>query len=167
MQRNKKLIRPALMSLAIVLSMMLLLNIDARTSQAQTSSAGSSQPSTIPAASPTPDTDAALRQACSDAITELAAAKRLIASQGILIKNDAEVQAIQDQLINGLKNLRTLDAEEKQDLRRAIDAAGRQTAALEAEVAVLKKQKFTFWKAVKYVVYGAAAGAIAITVLKK
>lgn len=108
-----------------------------------------------------------MRQACSDAITELAAAKRLIASQGILIKNDAEVQAIQDQLINGLKNLRTLDAEEKQDLRRAIDAAGRQTAALEAEVAVLKKQKFTFWKAVKYVVYGAAAGAIAITVLKK
>lgn len=108
-----------------------------------------------------------MRAACNDTLNELFAARRLIAAQDALRAKDVEFQALQDQIATGLKNLRTLDAEEKQHLRDAIAAAERQIAGLEAQIVVLKKQRFTFLKAVKYIIYGAAAGAIAVTVLKR
>lgn len=149
------------MLIGLVLSMTVLFAHTA-TSRAQTSSAAGSQPS----ATPVPADDA-LRAACNDAITELKAARKLIAAQDALIERDKELAALQDQIATGLKNLRVLDAEEKQKLRDAIAAADRQIAALEAEVVTLKKKRFTVWKAVKYVVIGAAAGVIGGVVLTR
>lgn len=83
----------------------------------------------------------------------------MLKSQGALIERQTELQDLENQIVAGLKNLRTLDAEEKQLLRNAIAAAGRQVAALEAEVVVLKRQRMTFWKKAKYFIYGGIAGA--------
>lgn len=126
-----------------------------------------SQPQAIPAVSPTPDADAALRAACADTLNELLAARKLIASQGVQIQRDAELQGIQEQLSSGLKDLRTLDATEKQNLRDAIAAAQRQITAIEAENAVLKKNQVTIWKRIKYVVIGGGIGVIVCAVLCK
>lgn len=69
------------------------------------------------------------------------------------------------QISDGLRQLRVLDADEKQKLRDAVAAADRQVSALEAEVAALKKQRMTLWKKVKWFVIGGAAGVIAGAVL--
>lgn len=97
----------------------------------------------------------------------MTAARKLLQSQGVLIEKQDELLGIETQLSTGLKNLRTLDAEEKGQLRLAVAAAERQIAALEAQVVVLKKKRFTFWKAAKYLVIGGAAGIVAGAVLLK
>lgn len=85
-------------------------------------------------------------------------------SQGALIERQNELVDLQTEIETGLKNLRTLDAEEKLHLRNAIAAANRQIAALEAEVAVLKKQRATLWKKVKWISIGILAGAAACAI---
>lgn len=98
---------------------------------------------------------------------ELQAARKLLASQGVQIAKQNELIALEQQIGTGLKNLRTLDAEQKADLYKAIDAANRETSALRAEIAVLKKNQVTLWKKVKWFVIGGAAGVIAGAVLTK
>lgn len=118
----------------------------------------------LPEASPTPpttdDPDAGLRKACADTLDELVAARKLIAAQGNQLQADAQLQALQDQISTGLKDLRVLDAAEKQKLRDAVDAANREIAALKDEVKILKKQRMTFWKKLKYGAIGVAAGVV-------
>jgi uncharacterized protein involved in exopolysaccharide biosynthesis len=95
----------------------------------------------------------------------LTAARKLLASQGSLIEKQNELLGLENQLSAGLRNLRTLDAEQKIELQKAVDAANRQIAALEAEIVVLKKKRFTFLKAVKYILIGVAAGVVGGVVL--
>jgi hypothetical protein len=125
-----------------------------------------SQPSATPAiqGSPTPD-DSGLRAACNDAITELQAARRLISSQDALSTKAGELLALERQIADGLRNLRVMDAAEKQKLRDALVSADKETAAVRAENEVLKKKRMTLWKKVKWFVIGGAAGVIAGTIL--
>ncbi|MEZ5421837.1 MAG: hypothetical protein R2682_01925 [Pyrinomonadaceae bacterium] len=140
--------------------------------QAQTNSAESSPalatpaPEATPSVTPTPDSnDAALRRACADAVDELKAARKLIASQTALIDRSGELNLLERQFSDGLKNLRTLDAAEKQKLTEALAAKDRVIANIEAENAVLRKQRNTFWKKLKVFTIGAAASAIAGAIL--
>jgi hypothetical protein len=96
--------------------------------------------------------------ACAEAIEELRAARQLIASQDDLIGRRAELDRLRDQIETGLKNLRILDAEEKQHLRDAVAAANREVAAIRAENAVLKKKQMTAWKKAKWFVIGGVVG---------
>jgi hypothetical protein len=119
-----------------------------------------------PEASPTPD-NSGLRAACAEAVEELRAARKLLASQGAQIEKQDELIALERKIGTGLKDLRNLDAEQKADLYKAIDAANRETSALRAEIAVLKKKQVTVWKQIKWFVIGGAAGVIAGAVLTK
>lgn len=122
-------------------------------------------PVSSPSATPVSDPDAGLRAACAEAVEELKAARKLLASQGVQIERQNELLDLEGKVSTGLKNLRTLDAEEKQQLRNALAAAERQITAIRAENEVLKKQRMTFWKKAKYFVIGGAAGIIAGAVL--
>jgi hypothetical protein len=160
--------RPIKLLLMLVLSTIVLAALTAPILQAQTSSAPISQPSATPVSpSSGGDTDAALRRACSDALGELKAARVLITAQGTEIDKLKQLADLQSSIETGLKNLRTLDAAEKQALRDAIDAAGRETSALKSEIVVLKKERMTFWKKLKYVAIGVGAGAILMVVMQK
>lgn len=160
MQRKQMWRRLGVMSIAIVLSMTVLCGLGSPMLRAQTSSANVSQPQATPV-----NQDEALRAACADALGELTAARKLLQSQGALIEKQNELLGLENQLATGLKNLRTLDAEQKLELQKAVDAANRQIAALEAEVVVLKKKRWTIWKAVKAGLIGVAAGVIGGVVL--
>lgn len=145
---------------AVVLSMSVLFTIVSQRSQAQTSSAGSSQPQATPvspSSSPTPD-DAGLRAACAETLDELLKARVLIRDQDDQLERYHRLNALTDQIEAGLKNLRTLDAEEKQHLRDAVTAADKEIAALKGEVAVLKKKQMTFLKKAKWFVIGGVVG---------
>jgi hypothetical protein len=131
------------------------------TLRAQTNSAPSSNNSGTPA------DDEGLRKACAEAVEELRAARKLIAAQGIDLDKLKELLALEQQISAGLKDLRNLDAGEKQALRDALDAKDRQIAALGLEITELKKNKWTFWKAVKTFAIGAAAGIIIAGVLRR
>lgn len=155
---------------AIVLSMNGLFGIELQTLRAQTTSADNSRPQAIPVtpdstptpnSSATPDADAGLRAACQETLNELTAARKLLRSQDAMIEKQNELAGIQSTIETGLKNLRTMDADEKAQLRRALAAADRQISALEAEVVVLKKQRATFWKKMTWFIVGGAAGVIA------
>lgn len=155
----KKVIRlkvPATMSLLLVLSMSVLFAPGARTLRAQTNSAANSQPSGTPVSQ-----DEALRAACAEAIEELKAARKLIKAQDVALTKDAELASLQSQVEDGLRKLRALDAEEKANLWKAVDAANREITALKAANAVLKKNQVTVWKQIKWFVIGAGAGAAA------
>lgn len=161
--KNAVKLRICLMTLlAIGLSMNALFVSDHEMSQAQTNSVASSQPSATPAGQ-----DDGLRAACAEAVEELKAARQLLRSQGALIERQNELADLQTQIETGLKDLRRLDADEKQHLRNAVAAANRQIAALEAEVAVLKKQRTTFWKKAKWFVFGGLAGVAVCVVACK
>lgn len=155
MKKEAKLRVPRSKLLAIVLIMNVLFASGSLTLRAQTSSVPVSQPSATPV-----NQDEALRAACQDAINELKAARNLLKSQGALIEKQNELLDLENKLSTGLKNLRTLDAEEKDQLRRAITAAERQVAALEAEVVVLKKNQMTIFKQAKYVFIGIVGGVV-------
>lgn len=161
MKKNWKLSAVLLLSAAIVLSMSVLSGSVVRTSRAQNNSVTNLQPSATPV-SPSND---GLRAACAEAVEELRAARKLLASQGAQIEKQDELIALERKIGTGLKDLRNLDAEQKADLYKAVDAANRETSALRAEIAVLKKKQVTVWKQIKWFVIGGAAGVIAGAVL--
>lgn len=107
-----------------------------------------------------------MRAACAEAVEELKAARQLLKSQGALIERQNELFSLEKQISTGLKDLRVLDDAEKQSLRNAVAAAMRETTAVRAENAVLKKNQVTTWKTVKRVAVGAAAGIIIGFVLR-
>lgn len=147
--------------LTIVLLTIALCGSLAPTLRAQTSSAPSSPSSVIPAS------DEALRKACAEAVEELKAARKLLASQDKHIELQQELLALEKQISQGLKDLRKLDADEKQALRDAIAAKDRVIAANEKAIAELKKNQWSLWKAVKAGAVGAAIGIVIVTVLQK
>lgn len=106
-----------------------------------------------------------MRAACAEVVEELKAARKLLASQGAQIEKQNELLLLESKVSFGLKNLRELDAEEKTQLRNAVAAAMRETAAIKAANEVLKKNQVTFWKKFKWMVIGGAAGIIAGSVL--
>lgn len=146
--------------LLLALSMTVLFASVGVTSLPQNSFAQSSQPSATPV-----DDLAGLRRACAEAVEELRAARKVIEAQDKEIKVLRELNALERQLSDGLKNIRTLDAAELQALRNAIEAKDRVIAAYEAEIVVLKKNKWSTWKWIKAAAVGAAAGIIAGSVL--
>ena len=162
MQNKKMLTRLAAMSIAIVLIMSGLFGPGSLTLRAQTTSVPSSQPQATPVSQ-----DEALRRACADTLTELIAARKLIASQDQYALKQVELQQLSDQISNGRKDLRTLDAQEKQHLRDAVTAADKEIAALKAEVVVLKKERMTIWKKAKWFVIGGAIGIAVGFALKR
>lgn len=124
----------------------------------------SSVPSSTPSA--TPASDVAFRRAIAEALEELRAARKLIEAQGLELKVKDELIALEKQIAEGLKNLRSLDAKQLEQLNLALAAKDRVIAAYEAEIVVLKKNQWTLGKAVKYMIYRAAAGIIVGTVLR-
>jgi len=72
----------------------------------------------------------------------------------------ADLLALERQISDRLKNIRTLDAAEKDALRDAI-------AAKDSAIKTLKKNQMTLLKKVKYLVYGAAAGVVIYAVTRK
>jgi flavin-binding protein dodecin len=104
--------------------------------------------------------DDGFRRACAEAIEELRAARRLIAAQGVESKLLVEMIDLEREISTGLKNLRNLDAAEVVQLRKAIDAKDRVIAALEAEIVVLKKNRWGFWKKAKAIAVGVGAGIV-------
>ena len=144
----------------IVLSMSVLFASGVPTLRAQTSSAANSQPSATPVTQ-----DDALRSACAEAVEELKAARKLLNSQGLQIDKQNELLLLESKVSFGLKNLRELDAEEKTQLRNAVAAATRETAAIRAANEVLKKNQVTFLKKAKWFIYGAVTGAAVCAVL--
>lgn len=169
MQKQKKSKR-WLRSLSVsVLITSVLFAIAGLTLRTPSSYAQSSPSSAIPVTTPTPaadPNDAGLRAACAEAVEELRAARRLLNAQGLQIDKQAELIALERQVGTGLKDLRTLDAQEKEQLRLAVAAATREVAAIKDANQVLKKNQVTFWKQLKWIVIGAAAGVIAGAVLR-
>jgi hypothetical protein len=106
-----------------------------------------------------------LRRACAEAVEELRAARKLIAAQETELATKDELLALERRITAGLKDLRTMDAAEKAELQNAVDAASRETTALKAANAELKKHQWTFWKKVKTFGIGAAAGFVLGVVL--
>ncbi|MEQ1643756.1 MAG: hypothetical protein ABL959_09960 [Pyrinomonadaceae bacterium] len=131
---------------------------------AQSSSAPSSTPSATPVPEPGPTATptavpAGFVTACAEAIEELRASRKLLASQGILFERQDELLKLERDITASVKNLRTLDAQQIAELNKALAAKDRVIAAVEAEVVVLKKQRMTFLRKVKYIAIGIVAGA--------
>lgn len=103
--------------------------------------------------------------ACAEAIEELRASRKLLASQGILFERQDELLKLERDITASVKNLRNLDAQQIAELNKALAAKDRVIAAVEAEVVVLKKQRMTFWKKVKWAAKGAAVGIVVGAVL--
>lgn len=161
MKKKRKLMtRRARWSAIALVMTMLLVQTSARL-QAQTSSAPTSRPSATPV-----DKDEALRRACAEAVEELAAARKLLHSQGLLIGKQDELLKIEREIREAMKDLRNLDARQKEELLKALAAKDRVIAALESEVAVYKKKRFTLWKGAKIVVVAFAAGYVAAKLFK-
>lgn len=98
---------------------------------------------------------------------ELRAARKLIEAQGLELKVKDELLALERQLADGLKNLRKLDAAELAALRDALAAKDRVIAAYEAEIVVLKKNRWSAWKWIKAAAVGVGAGTLIGAVLIK
>lgn len=107
-----------------------------------------------------------LRRACAEAVDELRAARRLLEKQDIEIKRQAEMIVLEQKIAEKLEDIRTLDENEKAELRTALAAKDAQITATEAALATAKKQKQTFWKNARAVTIGVAAGVIFGLVLK-
>lgn len=119
-------------------------------------------PSSQPQA--TPVDDAALRRACAEALEELRAARKFIASQDSELRVAAEVITLERRIADGHKRIGSLSADEITQLRVAIAAKDRVIAAYEAEISVLKK-KNSFWSKFKWAAAAAAAGIVAGVVI--
>lgn len=96
----------------------------------------------------------------AEALEELRAARKVIDAQKQELKIKDELIALERQVSDGLKNIRTLDAGERQQLREALAAKDRVIAAYEAEIAVLKKNRWSAWKWIKAAAIGAGAGIV-------
>lgn len=115
-------------------------------------------PSSQPSA--TPVSDEAFRRAVAEALEELRAARKVIEAQDREIKIKDELLALEKQLNEGLKNLRSLDAAQLAEVEKAVAAKDRVIAAYEAEIAVLKRNRWSTWKWIKAAAVGAAAGIV-------
>lgn len=153
MRNKKNWIKTLLTFAAIAIFTIVPLLSHGQTSQPPSSSAASSTPSATPVTA-----DAGLVKACAEAVEELRAARELLKSQGKQIEKQAELITLEREISAGLKDIRTLDAAEKAALRDAITAK-------DVLIKQLKSERATLWKKVKWIVYGAAAGVIAGTVL--
>lgn len=125
---------------------------------AQTSSAPNSPNSAIPV-------DDGFRRACAEAVEELRAARRVIQARGIETQLLGEMIQLEREISAGLKDLRKLDADQIEQLNKALAAKDRVIAAYEAEIAVLKKQRWGFWKKAQVIAVGIAAGIVVGKVL--
>lgn len=101
-----------------------------------------------------------MRRACADAIAELRAARRLIDAQQIEIGRYEEILRLEGEIREKLKRFQELGDQEKNQLRSALDAKDRQVASLEAAIAVLKRERPSFWKKFGWIIAGAAAGIV-------
>ena len=135
----------------------------AQQTQSSDSSVSSSKVSDIPA-TPVPADDG-LRRACAEAVQELKAARMLIDGQAAQIAQAEKLLKIQIDIESKLRELGTLNDEEKASLYRAIDAKDRAIAALEQSNRELRKKGGGFWGKLKIGVMGAAVGLIAGAVL--
>ena len=125
------------------------------TPQPQTNSASSS---------PTPDTradDAALRLACARTADELLALRPVAAAmkdENFLL---TRLLTLERELRVATQDVRQMDAAEKDQLRKAVAAAEVTIDALKQANAVLKKNRWTVWKALKAAAVGTAVGVVA------
>lgn len=99
--------------------------------------------------------DDGLIKACAEAVEELKAARVGLEKQGRQIEKQKELLAVERDISAKLKNINSLSEREKDELRKVLAAKDRVISSLESEVVILKKQRFTLWKAVKI---GLAAG---------
>lgn len=153
MKKREKLIGQLKTQIALGLIMTVLFVSGGGIVRAQTNSVPNSAVSATNA-------DDALRRACAEAVEELKAARSLLAAQGIEIQKQKDLLELEQEISAQLKNIGELSEREKGELRKALVAKEKQIAALDAANQVLKKQKFTVWKAFKVVVVSAAAGII-------
>lgn len=154
MKSKNSLTTQNLKLLMLVAIMSVLFVSGVATTQAQDSSATNSQPS----ATPVPDD--VFRRAVAEALEELRSARKLIEAQSLELKIKDELIALERQLSDGQKNLRTMDAAELAALRTALSAKERVIAAYEAEIVLLKKKRWSFWKVVKTAAVAGAAGLV-------
>ncbi len=116
-----------------------------------------------------PDTradDAALRLACARTADELLALRPVaeaLKDENVLL---TRLLSLEKQLRVATQDVRQLDAQEKDQLRKALAAADVTIDALKQANAVLKKNRWTVWKAVKAGLVGAGFGAAAALILK-
>lgn len=110
--------------------------------------------------------DEGLRKACAEAVQELKAARKLLAAQNIEIEKQEQMLALETQISAKLKDLRTLNEQEKRELRKALAAKDRIIISLEYANSVLEKQRLTTWKVLKIAIVAGAAGLIVGKVLK-
>lgn len=115
-------------------------------------------PSLQPSA--TPVTEEGYRRAVAEALEELRAARKLIASQDVEIGVLTELNRLEREVSDKLKGLRAMDGDEIKELRLALDAAQRAMSTLEAQNALLKKNQWSTWKWIKAAAVGAAAGIV-------
>lgn len=165
MEKLRKSKPRKLRSSAIVLSLIVLAASVAVTIPVRSSYAQSSTPSASPATDATPTVPAGLVAACAEAVEELRASRKLLASQGELIERQDEMLKLEGEIATLAKRVNDLSQKEIAQLRVALAAKDRVIAATEAEVAVLKKQRMTVWKKIKWFVYGGAVGVAAGAVL--
>lgn len=118
-----------------------------------------------PSATPVPDE--AFRRAVAEALEELRAARKVIDAQKSELKIAYELIALERQVSDGLKNIRTLDAAERQQLQQALAAKDRVIAAYEAEIVVLKKNRWSGWKWLKAAAVGAGAGIVIGAIVRR
>lgn len=104
--------------------------------------------------------DEALRKACAEAVEELKVSRTALEKQGVLIEKQRELLEIETQISSKLKDINSLSELEKMELRNALTAKDNAIAALEEEVKLLKKNRFTLWKAAKVAAVAAAAGIV-------
>jgi hypothetical protein len=89
-------------------------------------------------------------------LEELRAARKLLEAQGTEIRTLNEVIVLERKISEALKNLRTLDAKQIEELNAALAAKDRVIANVEAANAVLKKNQWSLGKALKWAAYGTA-----------
>lgn len=107
-----------------------------------------------------------LIDACAEAVQELRASRKSLASKDILIERQDEMLMIERQISDLLKTKETLSAAEIEQLKNALAAKDRVIAASEAQIEVLKKNQMTFGKKIKYVAIGIVIGLAATAVRK-
>lgn len=98
--------------------------------------------------------------ACAEAVEELKASRKLLESQGVLIERQQEMIKLEVEIAGLGKTINELSGKQIEQLKIALSLKDRVITAAEAEIAVLKKQRMTFWKKTKYFVIGAAAGIV-------
>jgi len=99
-------------------------------------------------------------KACAEAVEELRAARALLEAKNVEVKLQAEMLDLERKISRGLRDLRTMDASEKQLLREAIADKDRALDAKDAAIAALKKNRWTVWKFSKALALGAGAGIV-------